>query len=63
MPQDLRSDILVYYLDLSLPIATKANESDWARLQEELNHLGAINRDMAAGTSKSPTALSVAVFK
>ena len=44
MPQDLRSDILAFYQDLSLPIATKVHESDWARLQEELNHLGAIHQ-------------------
>jgi hypothetical protein len=31
--QDLRSDILNFYQDLSLPIATKAHESDWAKLQ------------------------------
>jgi hypothetical protein len=48
MPQDLRSDILAFYQDLSLPIATKANESDWARLQEELNHLEAVDRDLSA---------------
>src|SRR5579864_8801909 len=39
MPQDLRSDILAFYGDLSLPIATKTNEGDWTRLQEELSHL------------------------
>jgi hypothetical protein len=49
LPQDLRSDILAFYRDLSLPIATKTDESDWARVQDELNHLGAINRDMAKG--------------
>ena len=63
MPQDLRSDILAFYQDLNLPIATKANESDWARLQEELSHLGAINRDLAAGTSTVPTGLSVPASK
>jgi hypothetical protein len=42
LPQDLRSEILTFYEDLSLPIATKANQSDWARLQEELNRLRAI---------------------
>jgi hypothetical protein len=46
--QDLRSDILAFYQDLSLPIATKIHESDWARLQVELDHLGTINRDLAA---------------
>src|SRR3984893_6074049 len=48
LPQDLRSDILGFYQDLSLPIATKAHESDWARLQKELSHLEAVNLDLAA---------------
>jgi hypothetical protein len=46
VPQDLRSDILAFYHDLSLPIATKANSGDWARLQAELSHLQAINGDL-----------------
>jgi len=58
MPQDLRSDILAFYQDLSLPIATKASESDWARLQEELNHLEAIDRDLPAKSSKVSAELS-----
>jgi hypothetical protein len=61
MPQDLRSDILAFYQDLSLPFATKANETDWARLREELSHLEAINRDFAAASSKGSTALSAPV--
>src|SRR2546423_403126 len=52
MPQDLRSDILDFYQDLSLPIETKTHESDWARLQDELNHLAAINRDVLAASSQ-----------
>jgi len=32
IPQDLRSDILVFYADLSLPIETKMHKADWARL-------------------------------
>ena len=51
LPQDLRSEILAFYQDLNLPIATKANEGDWARLQGELSHLEAINRDLTATTS------------
>ncbi len=50
------SDILAFYQDLSLPIATKANASDWARLQEELDRLAAADRDLAAGTTV-PTVL------
>jgi len=62
MPQDLRSDILTFYQDLSLPIATKTNVSDWARLQEEVNHLVAINRDLAANTGV-PTASNAPIAK
>jgi hypothetical protein len=50
LPQDLRSEILAFYQDLSLPIATKANQRDWARLQGQLSHLEAINRDLSATT-------------
>jgi hypothetical protein len=63
MPQDLRTDILAFYSDLSLPIATKAHESDWARLQEELIHLGAVNRDLSPVDSKVATALSAPAGK
>src|SRR6185369_15166906 len=42
LPQDLRSNILAFYQDLSLPIATKAHAGEWARLQKELNRLQAI---------------------
>ena len=63
LPQDLRSDILGFYQDLSLPIATKANASDWTRLQEELNHLEAINGDLTAGSSKAPAVVSAPVLK
>lgn len=50
IPQDLRSDILDFYQDLSLPIETKARESDWAKLQDELAYLEAINRDVSAAS-------------
>jgi hypothetical protein len=63
MPQDLRSDILAYYQDLSLPIATKTNAGDWARLQEELNNLEAVNHDLAAPGSKVTTAASPQISK
>jgi hypothetical protein len=55
LPQDLRDDILAFYQDLSLPIATKAHESDWARLQEELSYLDAINQDLSGPSSKVAT--------
>jgi hypothetical protein len=63
LPQDLRSDILAFYQDLSLPIATKANEGDWARLQEELNYLEAVNRDLSAVGTKVSSAVSAPVTK
>jgi hypothetical protein len=63
LPQDLRSDILAFYQDLSLPIATKADEGDWTRLQSELAHLDAINRDLAAAGSKPAGTLSAPVTK
>ena len=63
LPQDLRSDILAFYQDLSLPIATKADASDWAKLQEELNHLAAVNLDLAAANPKAPAASSAPVTK
>jgi hypothetical protein len=56
MPQDLRTDVLAFYQDLSLPIATKTNSGDWARLQEELHQLEAINRELATASSKSADA-------
>jgi hypothetical protein len=51
LSQDLRSEILAFYQDLSLPIATKAHEGDWARLQGELSYLEAVNRDVSGTTS------------
>lgn len=63
MPQDLRSDILAFYQDLSLPIATKSNAADWARLQSELHRLTAVNRDLAAAGAPVPTALGATVTK
>ena len=63
LPQDLRSDILAFYRDLSLPIATKTHAGDWARLQEELSHLEAINRDLAGAGSTASTAAGEPVAK
>jgi len=62
-PPDLRSDILAFYQDLSLPIATKAHEGDWARLQEELGYLDAINRDLSGAAQKVSTASSAPAAK
>jgi hypothetical protein len=63
MPQELRSDIPAFYQDLSLPIATKAHASDWARLQGELSRLEAINGDLSAASSAAPTAAGAPVAK
>jgi len=63
LPQDLRSNILAFYQDLNLPIATKANESDWAKLQAELNHLEAIDRDLAAAVPQVPAGFRAAAPK
>ena len=63
MPDDLRSDILAFYQDLSLPIATKAHPSEWARVQEELNHLGDINRDLSGAGSKKSASMNEPVAK
>jgi len=55
LPQGLRSDILAFYRDLTLPIETKARASDWARLQDELDHLSAIDRDLDGTSSRVAT--------
>ena len=52
LPQGLRDNILAFYGDLSLPIATKGDQGDWARLQEELAYLGAVDRDVKLVGSK-----------
>jgi len=52
IPQDLRTDILAFYRDLSLPIATKTNESEWVTLQGEISLLGAIDHDLAPESSR-----------
>ena len=59
MSPELRSDILAFYRDLSLPISTKANQNDWARLLQELGQLQAVDTDLrhpqtltAAGTPR-----------
>jgi len=63
LPEDLRRDILAFYQDLSLPIATKADKGEWTRLQEELSHLQAVNRDLSPAGSKVSTALSATATK
>ena len=63
LPQDLRRDILAFYRDLSLPISTKTDETEWAKLREELDHLEVIDRDLSRGTPKVSTASSSVLSK
>jgi hypothetical protein len=63
LPQDLRGDILGFYQNLAAPIATKTNASDWARLQEELNRLEAVNRDLRVGSPVVSTVVSAPITK
>jgi Zinc dependent phospholipase C len=45
-PPELRSNILAFYQDLTLPISTKTHPADWSRLLEELDRLKAIDGDL-----------------
>ena len=63
MPPDLRSDILAFYQDLSLPIATKTDEGDWARLQDELQQLEVVNRDLSPARSSVSNALGASAVR
>ena len=63
MPPDLRSDILGFYRDLSLPIATKANVSEWARLQVELEQLKVIDTEFLTTSAVAAAAVAGAVAK
>ncbi len=55
MPQELRSDILAFYHDLSVPISTKTDANDWARVLKELGRLQAVDVDL-----RHPPALAAA---
>jgi hypothetical protein len=46
LPQELRNDILTFYRDLGVPISTKTNDNDWARLLRELDHMQAVDADL-----------------
>jgi hypothetical protein len=60
MPQELRSDILAFYHNLNVPISTKTNDGDWARVLRELDLLQAVDMDLrhppvaATGASLNP---------
>jgi len=63
LPQDLRRDILAFYQDLSLPIATKNDAGEWVMVEEELNRLDGIDRDLSAASSYASTAAPATVAK
>lgn len=46
MPQELRTDILSFYRDLGVPISTKTNGNEWARVLKELDRLQAVDVDL-----------------
>jgi hypothetical protein len=46
MPEELRSDVLAFYGDISLPISTKTNVSEWAEVLKELDELRSVDADL-----------------
>lgn len=46
LPQELRSDIIAFYHNLDVPISTKTNSDDWARVLKELDHLQSVDADL-----------------
>jgi hypothetical protein len=46
LPQELRSDILAFYQDLDVPISTKTDGDDWARVLKELDQLRSVDVDL-----------------
>ncbi len=50
VPPELRSNILAFYQNLDLPIATKKDEGDWTRLKDELGRLAAVGPVPAQAT-------------
>ncbi|MEN6607470.1 MAG: zinc dependent phospholipase C family protein [Bryobacteraceae bacterium] len=46
MPQELRSDILAFYHDIGVPISTKTNDNDRARVLRELAQLQSVDADL-----------------
>jgi len=55
MPLELRSDIIAFYHDLSLPISTKTSSTEWAKVLKELGQLQSVDSDL-----RHPTALTAA---
>jgi hypothetical protein len=46
LPTDLRVNIIAFYQDLNLPIATRKVEGDWKQVQIDLSRLAAVDRDL-----------------
>jgi hypothetical protein len=46
MPPEIRSDILAFYHDLDVPISTKTDANEWAKLLKELGQLQAVDADL-----------------
>jgi hypothetical protein len=57
MPQELRSDILAFYHDPSLPISTKTNTIEWTRVLKEIDQLQSVDADLRRATA--PTAVGM----
>jgi hypothetical protein len=53
IPQELRSDILAFYHDLEVPISTKTDGKDWARVLKELDQLQAVDTGLRHPTVAS----------
>jgi hypothetical protein len=51
MPPELRSDILAFYHDLTLPIATKTNGIEWTRVLKEIDQLQSVDADLRRATA------------
>jgi hypothetical protein len=49
----LRSDILAFYHDLEVPISTKANHDDWAKVLQELDRLRAVDANLQAPAART----------
>jgi hypothetical protein len=54
MPGEIRKDILAFYHDLDVPISTKTNDKEWARVVEELDELRSVEVDLARNVDHEP---------
>ena len=46
IPQELRTDILAFYHDLSVPMSDKTNGRPWAKVLTEIDYLQAVDSDL-----------------